>query len=239
MPTELIYMQNAELLELPVKVVEVVGKTILVLEQTIFYPQGGGQSFDQGMIIGPHGEFRVDEVRNIEGVVQHIGLLVSGEILVGENVVCKVNAERRALHSRIHAAGHVLDMAVERVGYGWTPGKGYHFPDGPYVEYSGDFSELDLEKVRRDIEQECVGLVAEDLPVRVEFMDRAAMEKVLSHVPEYLPTNRPSRVVFMGERGIPCGGTHVGHLGQIGDIGIRKLKIKDGNLRVSYEVFDK
>jgi len=235
MPTELIYMQNAEQLELSTQVLEVMGKTSVMLKQTIFYPQGGGQPFDQGVISGQNGKFRVDEVRNIDGIVQHIGLL-SGEMAAGEMVICQVNAERRALHSRIHAAGHVLDMAVEKLGYGWVPGKGYHFPDGPYVEYTGDFSTLDTERARQAIEAGCAELVAANLPVRVQFMDRTEMEKVLAHVPEYLPSNRPSRVVFMGERGIPCGGTHVKSLGEIGKIGIRKLKVKDGNLRVSYEV---
>jgi len=235
MNTELVYMEQGELTEYPTAVQELQGRTTLILPATIFYPQGGGQPYDQGVITGAKGTFRVDEVRNIEGVVHHIGLL-EGEMTPGEEVVCQINAERRALNSRLHTAGHVLDMAVHKIGLGWQPGKGYSFPDGPYVEYTAGFEGADLQVVRAQIDQMCADLVEQDLPVHTQFMERAEMEKVLVHVPDHLPENRPARVVFTGDYGIPCGGTHVKRLGEIGTITVRKMKMNGEVLRVSYLV---
>lgn len=49
----------------------------------------------------------------------------------------KVDEEKRRLYARVHSAGHLLDIAVNQLGYQWVPGKGYHFPTGAYVEYQG------------------------------------------------------------------------------------------------------
>ena len=54
----------------------------------------------------------------------------------GLAVGCKVDEKNRRLCARIHSAGHLLDVAVHDLGFRWRPGKGYHFPDGPYVEYA-------------------------------------------------------------------------------------------------------
>ena len=43
----------------------------------------------------------------------------------------------RNLHMKIHSAGHLIDLAVERLKYEWAAGKGYHFQEGSYVEYKG------------------------------------------------------------------------------------------------------
>jgi len=234
MATELLYMTQGEALENTATVVEMNGMTDLVLAATIFYPQGGGQPYDKGLIRGKNGTFRVDEVRNVEGVVHHIGLL-DGEIGVGEEVSCLVDKERRILNTRTHSAGHVLDMAVHRAGFTWKPGKGYQFPEGPYVEYEVE-GPVDGQSAKEQIERHCAELIAQDLPVRIEFMSREEMEKRLPFVPDYLPTNRPARVVFMGDYGIPCGGTHVKTLKEIGGIRVRKMKLSGGVLRVSYQL---
>jgi len=234
MNTELLYMTNGELLEYET-LVEEVGANIMILPGTIFYPQGGGQPYDQGEIRGKYGVFKVSEVRNIEGVVQHIGTL-EGELAVGEKVACHVDGTRRALNSRAHSAGHLIDMAVHRAGYTWIPGKGYSFPEGPYVEYGGDVSGIDISEATAKIEQACAELIAEDLPVRIEFMTLPEMKEKLLFVPENVPTNRPARVVFMGDYGIPCGGTHVRSLKEIGTVSLRKIKLKGDVLRVSYQI---
>jgi len=235
MNTDLIYMEQGELTEFSTTVEMLQGRTTIILPATIFYPQGGGQPYDQGVIKGERGTFRVDEVRNIEGTVHHIGLL-EGQMMAGEEVVCQINTERRQLNSRLHTAGHVLDMAVHNLGLGWKPGKGYSFPDGPYVEYLAGFEAADLQNVRNQIDGMCADLVGRNLPVRTQFMEREEMEKVLVHVPDHLPENRPARVVFTGDYGIPCGGTHVKSLGEIGAITVRKMKMNGEVLRVSYVV---
>jgi Ser-tRNA(Ala) deacylase AlaX len=233
--TEMLYMQPDAPLEYETTVLEMPDSGTVILPVTAFYPQGGGQPSDQGMLTGAHGQFRVDKVQNIEGTVHLLGEITEGTLKPGDTVQCIVDTERRQVNTRIHSAGHVLDMAVKNLGYTWVPGKGYHFPDSPYVEYVGELPE-NIEELRALIEKEANNLISQDLSVNIEFMDRPEMEKRLPFVPEYLPTNRPARVVFMGEIGIPCGGTHVKHLKEIGKMEVTKLKLKSGNIRVGYQV---
>ncbi len=101
------------------------------MDGTIFYPQGGGQPYDQGVIESAKGKFLVEEVRFVDGIVKHIGMFERGSFEKGDEVTCHVDKARRDLHSRLHSAGHIVDMGMTELGLGWIPGKGYHFPDGP------------------------------------------------------------------------------------------------------------
>ncbi len=236
MNTELVYMTDGEVLVYETVIHEVQGKNLVILPETIFYPQGGGQPFDKGEIRGEMGTFKVEEVRNIDGVVNHLGIL-EGEMSPGERVTCHVDRERRVLNSRNHSAGHLIDMAVHKAGFTWIPGKGYSFPEGPYVEYGGNISNVDTQEARQKIEDVCKELIEEDLRVHIEFMERPEMERRLLFVPENLSAKRPARIVFTGDYGIPCGGTHVNSLKEIGGVVVRKIKLSGDVLRVSYQIW--
>ena len=61
------------------------------------------------------------------------------KFLPGEEVTLSINEASRRLHARIHSAGHLLDIAMTKLGQTHLkPGKGYHFPKGAYVEYIGN-----------------------------------------------------------------------------------------------------
>jgi Ser-tRNA(Ala) deacylase AlaX len=238
--TKLLYLENFTLLTSEAKVASVLEenrRTIILLDQTIFYPQGGGQPYDQGVIESSSGKFLVEEVRFVDGLVKHIGKFESGNFQVGETIRCLVDEERRMLHSRIHSAGHVLDMAVTDLKLNWIPGKSYHFPEGSYVEYAGSLEGLDKEKLKTDIENSCNKFVAENRETKLLFVDDKEKMKAVCHfVPDYLPEGKPARVVMYGDFGIPCGGTHVSYLPEIRNITIRKIKTDGDNIRVAYNV---
>lgn len=71
--------------------------------------------------------------------MHHIGKYVNGDpFQIGQTVKMEIDGAFRALHARIHSAGHLLDMAMMKAGRkDLKPGKGYHFVEGPYVEYVG------------------------------------------------------------------------------------------------------
>ena len=218
------------------EVLEENGKSVVVLDQTVFYPQGGGQPYDQGTIESVSGKLLVEEVRFVDGTVKHIGRFELGTFQPGEAVTCKVDGARRALNSRIHSAGHVVDMAVHALKLGWVPGKGYHFPEGPYVEYAGKLDALDKEKLKIDLESRCNAFVKEDRVTKLVFMPKEKMHEVCHFVPDYIPEGKPARVVMYGDFGVPCGGTHVARLGDIRHITIRKVKAEGEHIRVGYDV---
>jgi Ser-tRNA(Ala) deacylase AlaX len=194
----------------------------MILNETIFYPQGGGQPYDQGTIQNESGKFMVEEVRFVEGVVKHIG--TGHKFQIGEQVSLNVDESRRKLHMRLHSGGHVLDMAVNKLGLGWKPGKGYHYPDGPYIEYEGNFEESEKENLREKIEAAANEFTAEGIATTIKFL------------PDQLVNGKPARVVLYGTFSVPCGGTHVANLKDIGSITIRKISNKKGLVRVAYQV---
>ena len=237
--TKLLYLEDFNLLNTQAKVIDVLeenGKTIALLDQTIFYPQGGGQPYDRGLIESVSGRFIVDEVRFVDGTVKHIGKFESGSFSKGDTAECRVDKERRMLHSRLHSAGHVVDMAVYELKLGWIPGKGYHFPDGPYVEYKGSLGGVDKEKLKTEIEKVCNTFVQEGRKTELRFMPKEEMTSVCHFVPDYIPEGKPARVVMYGDFGVPCGGTHVSNLMEIKRMIIRKIKQEGENLRVGYDV---
>ncbi len=239
MATHLIYMEDFNLLEAKAKVESVLkenDRDVVVLDQTIFYPQGGGQPFDQGVIESSGGKFLVEEVRFVEGVVKHIGKFESGNFSSGEEVRLVVDKERRDLNSRNHSAGHLVDMAVKEIGLTWIPGKGYHFPDGPYVEYMGSLEGMDKDKVKADMDAALARFIAEGRETKVLFMNKEEMASVCNFVPTNIPEGKPGRVVMYGDFGVPCGGTHVKNISDIKGMTIRKIKQEGPNVRVAYEV---
>ncbi|MEK7094102.1 MAG: alanine--tRNA ligase-related protein [Patescibacteria group bacterium] len=211
-------------------------KTVVILNQTIFYPQGGGQPYDTGIISSGNKKFVVEEVRFVDGIVKHIGKFESEALKIGEMVTCSIDIERRQLHTRLHSGGHLVDMGLKQLGISWRPGKGYHFPNGPYVEYAGSLENVDVEKLKVDLETACSQIVQKGTETRVLFMPKEEMTSVCAFVPDYIPADKPARVVMYGDFGIPCGGTHVSNLSKIGRMTIRKIKQDGENIRVSYSI---
>lgn len=237
--TKLLYMEDMQTLTCKAVVVDIEeenGKTILVLDQTVFYPQGGGQPYDKGLIKLGDKVFNVEEVRFVDGEVLHIGNYETGVFKKGDEVECFVESERRKLHMRLHSGGHIVDMAVFALGLNWIPGKGYHFPDGSYVEYKAETMPEDIEKIKEQIENKCNEIISQDVETSIRFMPKEEMSSVCHNVPEYLPEGKPARVVLYGDFGIPCGGTHVAKLIDVGKVEIRKIKNKKGTIKVSYNV---
>ena len=67
-------------------------------------------------------------------------------------------------------------------------------------------------------------------------MQKSELGTVCDYVPEYIPEGKAARVVLYGTFGIPCGGTHVANLSEIGKFTIRKLKQKGETVSVAYDV---
>lgn len=239
MQTKLLYLEQMSQYTCEAQVSEVMNeddRSVVILDQTIFYPQGGGQPYDTGIISNEGKKFIVEDVRFVDGIVKHIGKFEGGIFSQGETVTCSVDVERRKLHTRLHSGGHLVDMGLKQIGVMWKPGKGYHFPNGPYVEYSGSLEGIDIEKLKIDVEAACNEIIQKAVDTKVLFMPKEEMGSVCEFVPDYIPEGKPARVVMYGDFGIPCGGTHVSNLGEIGKMTIRKIKQDGDNIRVSYLV---
>eukprot|EP00931_Biecheleriopsis_adriatica_P030826 TRINITY_DN18120_c0_g1_i1.p1 TRINITY_DN18120_c0_g1~~TRINITY_DN18120_c0_g1_i1.p1 ORF type:complete len:308 (-),score=88.20 TRINITY_DN18120_c0_g1_i1:243-1166(-) len=231
-----LYMDGTYVFECSAKLLDVwedADKVCVELDQTVFHPQGGGQPSDIGWLESeglPKLEVAFvakDKVR--EGVIRHE---CKGDTAAwfaakskGVKVLCKVDEAKRRMHARLHSAGHLLDVGVFALGFRWQPGKGYHFEDGPYVEYivGKEGRQLDnkdakaKEAVMQELADKMKELIAKSVPTQVGFVDGM-------------------RTVTMDGVSCGCGGTHVESSTEIGEVVIKKMQAKQGNMRVSYTV---
>lgn len=244
MATRLLYLEGFDITSCEAQVTAVArmedGRTDIQLDGTCFYPRGGGQDWDEGTITGGNGStvFAVQEVRLDEhSVVHHLGSYRQGALQAGAPVSCAVDTGRRMINTRLHSAGHVIDMAVDALELDWAATKGQHYPHLSAVEYTGTWQDEQAVALRSAIEQKANELVQAGGENAIRFMPVEEMHTVCRHVPDNIPKNKPGRVVLYGEHfGIPCGGTHVSNLKQIGTISVPKLSQKKGIIRVSYGV---
>ena len=91
------------------------GQVMLVLDQTPFYGEAGGQVGDTGMLTGPNGAARVtDTLKNPEGTVVMVADMTQGRLAVGERVTARVDRQRRFNIMRNHTATHLLHAGLRR-----------------------------------------------------------------------------------------------------------------------------
>lgn len=239
--TKLKYLENTYLMQDSAKVLKIdkdeSNKSYIVLDQSIFYPQGGGQPYDTGSIISNNTKFYVSEVRFIDGYTCHYGQFNQESLNVGDIVELDVNEERRMLNARLHSAGHLLDYVFQELGGNLTPLKGFHFPEGPYVEYIGEFKG-NTEEFIKVLENQINQYIQIGYQVKSEIVSGMEELKAKSYfIPQHIPENKPIRVVTVyGDKGVPCGGTHVKNIKEIGVVTIRKIQSKGGNTKISYQI---
>jgi Ser-tRNA(Ala) deacylase AlaX len=238
MATKLLYMDDFGIVACEAIVTEIKnsedGRTIVVLDQTCFYPRGGGQDWDTGKISASAMRYAVSEVRLDEGGVVHHYIVEDPKFEVGETVQCSVDHERRNVNTRLHSAGHVLDMATSSLRPNLIPAKGAHYPHMSFVEYEGIID--DPEELTKALQVKIDELLAQKITNTLKFVNLDELKTLCRHVPANLPSNKPIRVVLYGDFGVPCGGTHVKNLSDIGKLEITKVKSKKGITKIGYRV---
>lgn len=241
MATELAYLQEFDVVSGTATITKINttenGRVSIALDTTSFYPRGGGQDWDTGEIMTDSALFNVEEVRlDQEGEAWHIGAYVSGSLIVGDQVDCQINVERRSVNTKLHSAGHLIDMAVSRLQLPWIADKGAHYTHMSFVEYNSGDIPAD-EAIAQAIKDKIAELLQSKYQNKILFVPVDEMSKYCQHVPGNMPTNKPSRIVlYADDFGIPCGGTHVRTVHDIGGIVITKIKTKGSTTKVSYAI---
>jgi Ser-tRNA(Ala) deacylase AlaX len=208
---------------------------ILMLDETIFYPRGGGQPADRGRIVCNGAKQEVIDVRYADGDVLHIGPVGSQSFEDGDRVELAVDPELRDKHSRLHTGGHLIMTAIDRL-WGFPAIKGYHFPDGPYIQAQGTVPPEDRSAALASLQIELDHLVAEDSEVTWRFETIANLKAQGIFVPTDVPSGKPTRVVVTSGYQSPCGGTHVRRLGELRGLAATGLKVKQGKLQIAYNI---
>ncbi|KAM0029680.1 putative alanine--tRNA ligase [Helianthus debilis subsp. tardiflorus] len=220
------------------------GRHVLILDSTVFHPQGGGQPSDTGFIADVSSSrfnFIVQDVRSRNGVVYHYGVFEkpAEDLEGGVQVVLSVDESKRKLYSRLHSAGHLLDVCLPKVGLSHLkPGKAYHFPDGPWVEYEGKVPQAELQSKMQELELEANNLISRGIKVSVAVYPYEEASLLCGGaLPEYIPKGSTPRIVKLGDfPGCPCGGTHVSNISDLVNVKVTQMKTKKGVTKVYYTI---
>ena len=198
----------------------------VVLEETPFYAEGGGQLGDHGTIQAPNGVVAVDDTQSpVAGLIVHRGIVQQGELSLGEAVTAQVDPSRRLDASRNHSGTHLLHASLRAVL-------------GPHVRQAG--SMVSPERLRFDFSH--VGPMSVEEVGSVQGLANQRIRDnltVSAHETTYSEAVRQGALAFFGDRYGDlvrvvsmsesdaqdgpfsvevCGGTHVESTGQVGTL---------------------
>lgn len=234
MQTKPIYLEDSYKKNCRAKILEITTKDNLatvILDQTVFYPVGGGQPSDQGVIEGKKGKLIVEQVILKGNEVKHIGKL-DGELKNGQEVFCEIDWERRYHNMQVHSAGHILHETVKHLFPDLTPIEGEHGKHS-YIKYKGNLEQIS----ERLILNKANAIVNQKLPINTEFVSLEDLKKRAAWIPEHLPKNKPLRIMWIGNfPPIPDGGTQVKNSYEIGSFEYIQVDNLDDNVVVTYRI---
>ena len=242
MMTKKLYLESIEAAYLEEFTAEVIAieDNKIVLDQTLFYPLGGGQNWDLGSIDGPNGKMNVIEVRGRDTI--HHTIEDTFELEIGDEVSGKIDFERRYSHMKMHTAQHLVSgIAYEMFDGVRTVGNQIHT----------EKSRIDFKPIQftEDMLLELQSAVNEKIKLGLEVTDSQMTRDEINSIMPQERTNMdllPSfiddlRVVTIGDKQdlCPCAGTHVRNISEIKGIEFIGKKSKGkGTQRVTYELID-
>lgn len=217
----------------------------VITAKTPFYATMGGQKGDFGVIVTKNGTFDVQETVKLPGGrIGHIGKVVSGSIAKGETATLEVSALNRSNTCRNHTATHLLQEALREVLGDHVEQSG-SYQDGERTRF--DFSHgqaMTAEEIKK-VEAIVNEKIAEDLPVETKVMSLEEAKKTGAMALFGEKYGDTVRVVMIGDFSRElCGGTHVGHTGDIASFkilsesgvaaGIRRIEALTGRNVTAY-----
>ncbi|MHA1986831.1 MAG: alanyl-tRNA editing protein [Promethearchaeota archaeon] len=230
--TNALYMDDSYLKSWDAKVVAVKDGKFIVLDNTAFYPKGGGQPWDEGTMVKDNEQFNVVYVGKFSGEISHE--VDKAGLEIGDTVKCEIDWDRRYTYMRFHTACHLISNIL------------YNRAD---AKITGN--QIEMEKARMDFSMidyspeklnafvvEANKIIEEDLSITVEYMTRQEVfgKPELARLAVGLPKNiKDFRIVNIGNIDKQVdGGTHVNHLKEIGIIEVIKTVNKGKNNRRMY-----
>jgi misacylated tRNA(Ala) deacylase len=229
-PTEELFREDATLERCDARVVGVAGGGVL-LDRTVFYPQGGGQAGDTGHLLLADGR-RIAVLDTRKGKEQPeaiVHLVAEADLALfapGAALLATIDADRRQAHRRFHSTTHLLCALVPHPVNGCSITRDYARLDFHMSE------PLDKEALSAGLAR----LVSEAHPVRQCWIDEAELDANPGLVKSMSvqPPRGLGRVRVIDIEGVdlqPCGGTHVGNTREIGAVVVTKIEKKSAMTR--------
>lgn len=228
--TKELFRKNSYLKSCDASVLEINDRSGIILDQTVFYPTGGGQPGDSGAFVRASGE-EITIVTTVydRGSGQIVHVPADGASLpeAGEKITARIDWEKRYAHMRIHTGLHLLSAVLDYPVTGGSIGDGKGRLDF-------DIPEAGLDKAA--ITDKLNAMTAGDNPVTISWIS----DEELDAKPELVktmsvkPPRGAGRVRLIDIENLdlqPCGGTHVTRLSEIGKLQVTKIEKKGGKNR--------
>ncbi|HUV55444.1 MAG TPA: alanine--tRNA ligase-related protein, partial [Candidatus Krumholzibacteriaceae bacterium] len=218
-------------------VIKVLDGKHVVLDQTVFYAEGGGQISDQGTLISDGEEYKVVDVQSIEGVLVHE--LDRPGLKKGDRVHGVIDWDRRIALMRVHTSTHIILGSARRVlgEHAWQAGASKTV-ERARLDVS-HYARITREQVE-EMERLANMVVREGRPVTCRFMQRDEAERLygLRLYQGGAVPGKEIRIVDMGDWDVEaCGGTHLANTSEAGLIKIIGTeRVQDGVERLIYAV---
>ena len=194
-------------------------KVVVVLDQTTFYPEGGGQAGDTGLLVNKNEDIVVEVIDTKKGAnntIKHIGLVKSGMINNGERLTTIVNKETRMASARNHSATHILHKVLKEV-LGDHVNQAGSLVTSERLRFDVTHFEAITKEELKVIEEKVNDIILESLNITCENMSISDAKNKGAMALFGEKYGEEVRVVSMGDYSIElCGGTHLTNTSQIG-----------------------
>ena len=207
----------------------------VILDETSFYAESGGQDSDSGFIVAEGLVLEVLDVQKpVKGLVSHSVTVRSGELGVGSKVTAEVSADWRLGAAQAHSATHVMHAALRQVlGPSALQSGSYNKPG--YMRLDFSWNESLSQSVKTELEEVANLAIRQDLAVRADFM---SVEEAKASGAIALFGETYDELVRVIQIGGPwsrelCGGTHVARSSQVGMVSILgEASVGSGSRRI-------
>eukprot|EP00924_Labyrinthula_sp_SR-Ha-C_P001429 snap_masked-scaffold_44-processed-gene-1.48-mRNA-1 protein AED:1.00 eAED:1.00 QI:0/-1/0/0/-1/1/1/0/286 len=238
----------------------------LILDETIFHPQGGGQPSDAGIIKSSTNNFNLlKSIKDGKNILHIVSSQNKIELNPDEEVNLIVDSDKRLINASPHSAGHFIDVfqaQVEELKH-LTPYKGSHFPGLSYVEYKGKIDNSKKDELKQKLqnkvdeyfgkedydETKVFFVPKEDERIQGFEISLKDIEVDFKEIGKYdsdkqkdiIMDENLRRIVFIGgkasyQKGCLCGGTHVRNPEVLKGLKIEKIQTKKGVTKITYTV---
>ncbi|EGC2430029.1 alanine--tRNA ligase [Escherichia coli] len=191
-------------------------EAVVVLDQTSFYAESGGQVGDKGELKGANFSFAVEDTQKYGQAIGHIGKLAAGSLKVGDAVQADVDEARRARIRLNHSATHLMHAALRQVLGTHVSQKGSLVND-KVLRFDFSHNEAMKPEEIRAVEDLVNAQIRRNLPIETNIMDLEAAKAKGAMALFGEKYDERVRVLSMGDFSTElCGGTHASRTGDIG-----------------------
>lgn len=236
MLTAELFREDSYLKSCEATVVGVNDKGGIILDQTVFYPTGGGQPGDKGILRCADGS-EISVATTVKGDGDENVVHVPAEpasVKAGDKVTAEIDWDTRYRHMRMHTSLHLMCAVVP---YGVTGGQ--IGAEKSRLDFDIGDGSLDKEEITAGINK----LISQNDPVEPRWITDTELDASpdLVRTMSVQPPRNAGKVRLLDIKGVdlqPCGGTHLAHTGEIGRIRVSKIENKGKRNRRVNIVFD-